>query len=76
MIQKRSNLSKEIEAKLQKYSINIAGQDRVQLSENIAVKDLLYALKFLENKSDRFIIFNLFKSSLFNLSDQEIKNYL
>jgi ATP-dependent helicase/nuclease subunit A len=73
LVQKRSNLSKEIESRLQKYSIRIAGQDRVLLSENIAVKDVLYALKYIVNKSDKYIIFNLFKSSLFNLSDEEIK---
>ena len=60
--------------KEEKYRINIAGADKMVLSAQIAVQDLISLGKFLLLPSDDLSLAEVLKSPLFGLTDADLEN--
>ena len=72
LVQRRGNLMDKIIKYLQKAQIPVAGQDRILLTNNIAIQDLMALARFLCLPLDDFSLACALKSPLFNLNDDDL----
>ncbi|MGN0929741.1 MAG: double-strand break repair helicase AddA [Alphaproteobacteria bacterium] len=71
LVQKRDN-SKYLIEKLNEYNIPFSGQDKLNLSENIVVEDLISLIKFTLSPYDDLSLAEVLKSPLYNLTDDDL----
>lgn len=71
LVQKRKN-SKYLIEKLNEYHIPFSGQDKLNLSENIVVEDLISLIKFTLSPYDDLSLAEVLKSPLYNLTDDDL----
>ncbi len=71
LVQKRSS-SDYLINKLHEYNIPFSGQDKLNISENIAVEDLISLIKFTLSTYDDLSLAEVLKSPLYNLDDDDL----
>ena len=76
LVRHRNNFMDEFirVCKEKKYGINISGADKMVLSEQIAVQDLISLGKFLLLPEDDLSLAEVLKSPLFGLTDADLEN--
>lgn len=72
LVQRRSSFLYQVIRALKSHKIPVAGADRLQLLENIAVQDLLALCEFLLLPEDDFHLACVLKSPLFGLNEEQI----
>lgn len=72
LVQRRNNFINHLIKNLKQYNINVTGLDRLAISENIAVMDLLTLGKFTLLPSDDLNLATLLKSPLINITEEEL----
>ena len=72
LLRKRGHFARELVHELKKANIPVAGQDRVLLSQELVVKDLVSLLRFLSFPDDDLNLAALLKSPLCGLDDEEL----
>ena len=72
LVPRRSTVYHTILAELQTEQLPIAGTDRMNLIEDLAVQDLLALLGFLSVPKDSLSLASLLKSPLFGFNEQDI----
>lgn len=72
LVQKRNSLVDEIVRACKKAGVVIAGVDKIKLSEQIAVQDLLSLGKFMLLPTDDLSLAEVLKSPLFGLNDDDL----
>ena len=72
LVQRRGALVNEIVRACKKNGVNVAGVDRIRLSEQIAVKDLISLGKFMLLPTDDLSLAEVLKSPLFGLDDDDL----
>ncbi len=72
LVQRRNSLVDEIVRACKNASVAIAGVDKIKLLEQIAVKDLLAAARFVLLPDDDLNLACLLKSPLFGLDDDDL----
>jgi len=72
LLYKRPPLAVELEAALTRHGVPVAGRDRLILTDDLAVKDLLAFLSFLALPQDDLILASLLKSPFFNVTEEEL----
>jgi ATP-dependent helicase/nuclease subunit A len=73
LVRTRKELSIEIINQLKQHSLNVAGIDRMILSKNLSVMDLISAGKFVVSPNDDLNLASLLKSPLIGLDDELIQ---
>ncbi|RYE06347.1 MAG: AAA family ATPase [Rickettsiaceae bacterium] len=76
LVRKRDNFTKEIIDQLKKHSLETAGIDRMLLSQNISVMDLLSIAKFVLSPWDNLNLAALLKSPIIGLSDEILQDLI
>ena len=69
---KKRNLADSITKALLAKNIPLAGRDKLSLSDNIAVEDLISLLKFVLFNYDDLSLAEVLKSPLYNLTDDDL----
>ena len=72
LVRKRNPFARPMVAALKARGIAVAGSDRLRLSEQIAVKDLVALGDFLTLPEDDLALANVLKSPLFGLDDDQL----
>ncbi len=72
LLRKRDVLSTELVSSLNKRNIPVAGMDRISLSRNLAVMDMLAAMRFVLLPEDDYNTACLLKSGLIGVSEDEL----
>lgn len=72
LLQRRNALFFEIIRACKARGLDVAGSDRLRISEELAVKDLLSLLKFLALPEDDLSLAEALRSPLFGLSEEEL----
>ena len=72
LVRKRNPFAVPMVAALKARGIPVAGSDRIQLTEQIAVKDLIALGDFLTLPEDDLALATVLKSPLFNLNDDDL----
>ena len=72
LVQRRSSLFTEIIRACKKRGLPIAGADRLKLGAELAVKDLLALLAFLDTPDDNLSLAAVLRSPLFGLSEGDL----
>ena len=72
LVQKRAHFIDEFIRACKEGNINISGADRIKLSVQIAVQDLISLAKFLLLPNDDLSLAEVLKSPLFNLNDDDL----
>lgn len=65
-------LSGEVEKKLKEFGIGVSNKEKLDISEMLAVKDVLSIIKFCLNPHDELNLAALLKSSFFNFSEERL----
>lgn len=71
LVQKREN-AKYLVQKFNEYNIPVSGQDKLILSNNIVVEDLISLVKFTLSPYDDLSLAEVLKSPIFNLNDDDL----
>ena len=74
LVRHRNAFVEEFIRECKKNHINISGADKMVLSEQIAVQDLISLGKFLLLPNDDLSLAEVLKSPLFNLTDKDLEN--
>lgn len=74
LVRRRNNFVNEFIRACKKKHVNIAGADKMVLSAQIAVQDLISLGKFLLLPSDDLSLAEVLKSPLFGLTDADLEN--
>jgi ATP-dependent helicase/nuclease subunit A len=69
---KRDQLFYQFTTQFQKANIPTTGNDRLNLSQCIEIRDLMNALQFLQFPEDDFALASLLKGSLFGVSEEDL----
>ncbi len=72
LVQKRAHFINEFIRACKEGDVNVSGADRIKLSEQIAVQDLVSLAKFLLLPNDDLSLAEVLKSPLFNLDDDDL----
>ena len=72
LVQRRSVLFHEVIKACKKKGLDVAGADRLNLMEEIAVNDLIAFLSFLSTPQDDLSLATVLKSPLFSWSEQQL----
>ncbi|HET6388613.1 double-strand break repair helicase AddA [Hyphomicrobium sp.] len=72
LVRKRNPFAVPMVAALKRRGIPVAGSDRVRLTEQIAVQDLMVLGDFLTLPEDDLALATVLKSPLFNLTDDDL----
>lgn len=72
LLRSRGFLARQIIARLHDYGVPVAGIDRMQLQDALAVKDLLAAMRFAMQPEDDLNLAALLMSPLFGLTQQDL----
>ena len=72
LLQKRGKLMPELVRALKEKNIPVAGVDRLNLTDHIAIKDLMALMRFTLLPEDDLNLACLLKSPLLNLSEEEL----
>lgn len=72
LVQRRKNLFAEIIRCLKSQGLPVAGADRLKISEELAVMDLVSLLSFLATPEDDLALAEALKSPLFGLDEQAL----
>jgi len=72
LVRKRNPFAVPMVAALKARGIAVAGSDRVELTEQVAVKDLIALGDFLTLPEDDLALATVLKSPLFNLTDEDL----
>ena len=72
LLRSRGPLYNVIIRHLNKLNLPFAGSDRLQLREELAIKDLISLLRFLVDKSDDLSLAEALRSPLFGISELEL----
>jgi ATP-dependent helicase/nuclease subunit A len=72
LVRKRNPFALPMVAALKARGIPVAGSDRVQLTEQVAVRDLMALGDFLTLPEDDLALATVLKSPLFNLTDDDL----
>ncbi|MDR2098848.1 MAG: double-strand break repair helicase AddA [Rickettsiales bacterium] len=71
LVEKRSS-AEYLAGKMAEQNIPLSGEDKLYLSENIAVEDLMSLLKFVVSPGDDLSLCEALKSPLYGLSDDDL----
>ncbi len=74
LVQRRNSFVEEVVRACKTVGVSIAGVDKIKLSDQIAIKDLIAAAKFALLPQDDLNLACLLKSPLFNLDDNDLFN--
>lgn len=74
LVRHRNAFVEEFIRECKKNNVNISGADKMVLSEQIAVQDLISLGKFLLLPNDDLSLAEILKSPLFNLTDKDLEN--
>jgi ATP-dependent helicase/nuclease subunit A len=72
LFRRRSNFTHTLISTLKNYGLAVAGLDRMVLTDNLAIKDVIAACKFALLPNDELNLACLLKSPLINLSEQDL----
>lgn len=72
LVQKRAHFINEFIRACKEENVNVSGADRIKLSEQIAVQDLISLAKVLLLPNDDLSLAEVLKSPLFNLNDDDL----
>ena len=72
LVQRRSDLFSEIIRACKAAGLKVAGADRLELTSELAVKDIIATLSFLALPEDSLALASALRSPLFSWSEQEI----
>ena len=72
LVQKRAHFLNEFIRACKEENVNVSGADRMKLSEQIAVQDLISLAKVLLLPNDDLSLAEVLKSPLFNLNDDDL----
>ncbi len=72
LVQRRHPLVEELVRACKNVGVNVTGADRIKLSEQIAVQDLLSLAKFCLLPEDDLTLAEVLKSPLFGLNDDDL----
>jgi ATP-dependent helicase/nuclease subunit A len=72
LVQKRRGLVDQLVRSLKKLNVPVSGHDRMNLSDNLAVKDLVALGRCLLLPEDSLTLAALLKSPIFNLDDDDL----
>lgn len=72
LVQKRAHFINEFIRACKEGNVNVSGADRLKLSEQIAVQDLVSLAKFLLLPNDDLSLAEVLKSPLFNFDDDDL----
>ncbi len=75
LVRKRKPFAAPMVAALKARGIPVAGSDRMQLTDQIAVKDMLALGEFLVMPEDDLALATVLKSPLFNLDDDDLLSF-
>jgi ATP-dependent helicase/nuclease subunit A len=75
LVRKRNPFALPMVAALKARGIPVAGSDRVQLAEQVAVRDLMALGDFLTLPEDDLALATVLKSPLFNLTDDDLLEF-
>lgn len=71
LVEKRAS-TQYLNQKLTEYKIPVSGQDKLNISDNIAIEDLISLIKFTLSPYDDLSLCEVLKSPLFNLNDKDL----
>lgn len=72
LVQRRNSFVEELVRACKNAGVNIAGADKIRLSEQIAVQDLISLAKFVLLPEDDLTLAEVLKSPLFGLDDDDL----
>lgn len=72
LVQKRAHFINEFIRACKEGNVSVSGADRIKLSEQIAVQDLISLAKFLLLPNDDLSLAEVLKSPLFNFTDDDL----
>lgn len=72
LVQKRAHFMNEFIRACKENNVNVSGADRINLSEQIAIQDLISLAKFLLLPNDDLSLAEVLKSPLFNFNDDDL----
>lgn len=72
LVQRRNSFVEELVRACKNAGVNVAGADKIKLSEQIAVQDLLSVAKFVLLPEDDLNLAEILKSPLWNLDDDDL----
>ncbi len=72
LVQSRSAMFHKLIAELKRLGVPVAGADRLNLSQELAVKDLIAALRFLATPDDDLSLAEFLRSPLCGLSESDL----
>ena len=72
LVKSRTRLVDKLTRALKRKSVPVAGVDRMRLSDNLAVQDLLALGQFLLLPDDDLTLASLLKSPICNLSEEAL----
>lgn len=72
LVQRRNSFVEELVRACKNAGVNVAGADKIRLSEQIAVQDLLSLAKFVLLPEDDLTLAEVLKSPLFGLNDNDL----
>ncbi len=72
LVQRRNDFIDELVRACKNLGIEISGADKISLSEQIAVQDMISIAKFVLLPEDDLSLAEILKSPLFNLSDEDL----
>ena len=72
LVQRRNSFVEELVRACKNAGVNVAGADKIKLSEQIAVQDLLSVAKFVLLPEDDLNLAEMLKSPLWNLNDADL----
>lgn len=72
LVQRRNSFVEELVRACKNAGVNVAGADKIRLSEQIAVQDLLSLSKFVLLPEDDLTLAEVLKSPLFGLNDDDL----
>lgn len=75
LVQKRSNISQSLVARLYYHQINVAGIDRLRIGQPLAVKDMLSAMRFAVQPHDDLELASLLVSPICGWTQEELLQY-
>ena len=76
LVRKRTDLARQIVAKLHAKGVAVAGVDRLRLGDPLAIKDLMAALRFASQPLDDLSLANILASPLIGWTQEELLEYV
>ena len=72
LVNRRKDIVDALVRECKNVGVNVAGADRIKLSEQIVVQDLIALARFLLLPSDDLTLAVILKSPLFGLNDDDL----